>query len=232
MAADFSQYLSGLAEVEADILNNSVQFSYCNEQSFNVLRGEFPVLVSAPHSGGMIRNGQSKSPEIGTASVAILLHKILGVSAAYTTGKGKLDPCSVATCDFKDALFQLVQERPPSLVLDIHALHSLRPMDFDIGSMHGASLLGNDMLTNILKRQLSLNGLTLITENVYPATNEWSITRWAFNQKIPSLQCEINSGWLLYPGADRTQAERFHSLTTALRDAISDFIGCYRPVGS
>jgi hypothetical protein len=224
LTIELSQYLPRLLEIELGILNSSTQSAYNNEQSFNVLHGTLPIIISAPHSGGMIRNGKSKSPETGTASIAVLLHEILDVSAIYTTGQGKLDPASVPNCDFKSELSCLVRCAPPLLVLDIHALHSLRSMDCDLGSMHGKSLRRRSFFSEILKERLLTSGMEAVTENIYPATGRWTITQWAFEREIPSLQCEVNSRWLFYPGVDQSHLKRFECLMSAFCDSISDFI--------
>ncbi|RQN37250.1 N-formylglutamate amidohydrolase [Paraburkholderia tropica] len=206
-------------------MNSSAQLYFDNEQSFNVIRGSLPIIISAPHCGGMIRNGQAKSPEVGTASVALMLNAILGASVIYTTGMGKLDPASVPHCGFKDALTGLVEINPPLLLIDIHALHSLRSIDCDLGSMHGKSLLESSFFAESLKSHFRSSGLNPITENKYPATGPWTITRWGFERRIPSLQCEINSRWLIYPQAERSQFERFERLIFGICNSISQFVG-------
>jgi len=109
----------------------------------------------------------------------------------------------------------LIEEKRPRLVLDIHASHSDRPYDVDLGTMDGASLLGQPGLTRDLVAALRGEGLANISADFFSAKERQTITKFASAHGVPTIQLEINTTWL-EPSSGHLGAHRFAQLLQGL----------------
>ncbi|MCP4690983.1 MAG: hypothetical protein GY859_23230, partial [Desulfobacterales bacterium] len=113
------------------------------ENWFEVIEGPVPIIVTAPHATSPLRDGKLRfSDGGGTGALAIILHKMAGVSVIYTTYAGKSDPNYYDDNAFKEALGELIDRQDPVYLLDLHGSHAYRPYEIDFGVMDGRSLLG------------------------------------------------------------------------------------------
>lgn len=84
-----------------------------------------PVVFSAPHEAGHLRDGIPKRPEPGTGEMAFELASATGGSALCTLGEMNGDPNWDMDHEYRSILSSLA----PSLVFD---LHQMSPRGFDI----------------------------------------------------------------------------------------------------
>jgi LmbE family N-acetylglucosaminyl deacetylase len=133
----------------------------------------------------------------------------------YTIDASPSDPNFYDDNDFKKALGSLLERKKPRLLLDIHASHSHRPYDIDLGTMDGASLLGQEALRRDLIDILHGEGIANVSLDFFSAKKNQTITKFAAALGVPAIQLEINSTWL-HPSANDLDAHRFSQLLDAL----------------
>lgn len=181
-----------------------------------VLRGRCPLIVTAPHATEPWREGRYRfSDGAGTAALAVMLHRLGGVTALYTQYRTPSDPNFYDDNAFKATLAGLIETVEPVLVLDIHGSHESRPYEVDLGTMNGKSLLGCPSLVTDLTTLLHQAGIFNVSRNYFAAQKNRTITRFASARQVPTVQLEISSAFLR-PSEGGMMAERFARVLQAL----------------
>jgi hypothetical protein len=195
---------------------------------FVVLRGDVPVLVSAPHATKVFReNAWRFADGGGTAALAVQLHELNRVSVIHTVFRAPSDPNFYDDNDYKKTLGTLLQETGAKLVLDIHGSDSRRPYEIDIGTLDGKSLMGHREIQEDLIHALQARGIEAISSNFFAASKNHTVTRYCAEHGVVAMQLEINSDWL-DPAGGELAAHRF----AALLDALTDFLRSEAFVGA
>ena len=191
---------------------------------FEVVEGTVPVIVTAPHATRPFRNGKYRfSDGGGTAALAVAIGELTGATVMYTTYEGPSDPNYYDNNAFKGQLKQLIEKTKPKLVLDLHGSHPYRSYDIDIGTMNGASLLGEDALLDTLLARLRSEGIDSLSYNRFPAAKHQTITKFSSLQGVPAIQLEMNATWV-NPGSGNVEAQRFSKLLQALVRFIDESV--------
>jgi hypothetical protein len=186
------------------------------EPWFAVEEGDVAVLVTAPHVTRPFREGAYRFEDGGgTGALARALNRLTGASAVYTVDASPSDPNFYDDNEFKRTLDRLIGQKRPRFLLDIHASHSHRPYDVDLGTMDGGSLLGHTRLLSDLVDALRAEGIANLSLNYFSARQQQSITKFAAARGIPAIQLEINATWL-NPSHNDLAAYRFSQLLQAL----------------
>jgi hypothetical protein len=155
---------------------------------FEVVRGNVPIILSAPHATRVYReNAWRFGDGGGTAALALGLQSLSGVYVVHTTFRSPSDPNYYDDNDYKRALAQLMKESRARLVLDIHGSDELRPYDIDLGTMDGASLLGQTKLVDDLVATLRANGIEALSSNFFAASKNQTVTRFAAAHQVPAM---------------------------------------------
>jgi len=187
---------------------------------FKIIEGDIPIIITAPHATKAMRNGKLRfSDGGGTAALAHLLNALTGVTVMYSTYASPSDPNYYNDNAFKAKLKQLIIDKQPRLVLDIHASHAFRPYDIDFGTLHGRSIKGQDTLIPTLIEHLKIQGIDNFSANYFAASSQDTITKWAYQLGVPSIQLEINKTWLT-PDKGALYAQRFAQMLQGLADFI------------
>ena len=186
------------------------------EAWLRVLPGRSRVLVTAPHATAQTREGETKSADGGTGSLAVLLNALAGTPVLYTTRLSPSDPNYYDDNEFKRALARLLDERRPRVVLDLHASHTSRPYDVDFGTMRGTSLGSAPELLPRLASALRAEGLANFSQDYFAAARNRTVTRFVAARGVPAIQLEINGTWLLRSGARDVPRQRFAQLLQGL----------------
>ena len=203
-------------QIETEIDGQSDKIATEGTPWFNVIEGNVPIVVTAPHATKPFREGKYRfSDGGGTAALAKLLNKLTGVTVLYTTFSSPSDPNFYDDNSFKTSLGSLIEKRRPILLLDIHGSHSYRPYDVDLGTMGGKSLLGDEKLVMNLIDALRKEGLMNISYNYFGASKNRTVTKFASERGVPTIQLEINSTWIM-PSQNGLSAHRFAQLLQAM----------------
>jgi hypothetical protein len=186
------------------------------------------VIVTAPHATKVFRDGEYRFSDGGaTAGLAAALHSACGVTAMYTTYRSPSDPNYYDDNAFKRALGELIERLHPVLLIDIHASDPLRPYDVDLGTMNGASLLGNQKLIPQLVGVFKDEGLLSISSNRFAATKNQTITKYASARNVPAIQLEL-SATRVSPAGGALDAHRYAQTLEALVRFLSANGRCAR----
>jgi hypothetical protein len=183
---------------------------------FVVDEGDAPILVTAAHVTRPFREGAYRFEDGGgTGALARSLNRLTGASILYTVDASPSDPNYYDDNEFKQTLDRLIGQKHPRFLLDIHASSSHRPYEVDLGTMEGASLLGQPQLRADLVAALRAEGLANLSLDFFRAAKQQSITKFAAQHGVPAIQLEINSTWLR-PSDGDLAAHRFAQLLQAL----------------
>jgi hypothetical protein len=183
---------------------------------FIVKRGNSKVLVTAPHATCPTRNGKLRSfADSGTGSLAEMLHRLANATVIYTTFASPSDPNYYDDNEFKRAVAEIIAERPPLIVLDLHVSHWNRPYDLDVGTMNGRSLLGKERLLNRLLQELRKEGLRNFSSNYFAAKGAKTVTQFVSSKGVSCIQLEFSSTWTS-PARSDLHAHRYAQLLQAL----------------
>lgn len=183
---------------------------------FAIDEGDAPIVVTAPHVTRPFREGAYRFEDGGgTGAVARALNRLSGATALYTVDASPSDPNFYDDNEFKRTLERLLGTKHPRFLLDIHASHSHRPYDVDLGTMDGASLLGQPQMLNDLATALRAEGLANVSIDYFRAEKQQSDVKFAVAHGVPAIQLEINSTWL-QPSDSDLAAHRFAQLLQAL----------------
>ncbi|UCZ77709.1 hypothetical protein LHL03_11470 [Pectobacterium carotovorum] len=182
------------------------------EKWFNVILGQEPIIISAPHATEPFRDGKYRfSDGGGTAALAIMLGKLTGSTVIYTTKASPSDPNYYDNNDYKARLAELIKSQKPKLIIDIHGSHPYRPYDVDIGTMKGKSLLGKDELVTKLIASLRNEGISNYSNNYFAASKNETVTKFGAAHGVPTIQLEVNSVWMV-PSEGNYESHQFAQL--------------------
>ena len=158
------------------------------------LRGDAPILVTAPHATRHLRMNKQKQQEEYTGAISVILHSLTGAHALYTHWASKIDPNFYDDSPFKKKLTKIVRKFGIKYVLDLHGTRGQRAEDIYPGIGNNREfLIGNDSCLRKLKESANSNGLVLGGLNVFPASIQMTVTKFvATKLGIPAIQIEIN----------------------------------------
>jgi len=195
---------------------------------FEITRRTLPMIVTAPHATRPFREGEYRFADGGaTGALAATLHAICGITAVYTTYDSLSGPNFYDDNEFKASLAELITEVQPALLLDIHASHPYRPYDVDLGTMKGASVLGDALLVPALADSFAKQGILGISLDWFPASRNRTVIKFASARGVPSVQLEL-SKTRMNPGADDLAAHRYAQVIEALVALLSKRQLCTR----
>ena len=195
---------------------------------FVVHQGVSPAIVTAPHATRPFREGAYRfSDGPGTAAMARALHTICGVTVIHTTFDSPSDPNFYDDNEFKATLSRLIESVRPVVVLDIHASHPYRPYEVDVGTMNGASLLGQRHLLIQLVAALREEGIGNVSHNWFAASRNQTITKFASARGVPSMQLEFSTT-RIDPRIDDGAAHRFSQALQGLAEVLGKLGACAR----
>ena len=158
------------------------------------LRGEIPILVTAPHATRHVRMGIFKFQEEYTGALSVILHALTGSHALYTHWASNTDPNYYDDAPFKKKLQKVIKKFGIKFVLDLHGTRRDWKKDIYPGiGEDGEFLLGDNLYIHELERSAKLNKLTLGGLHIFPASRQMTVTKFvARNVGIPAMQIEIN----------------------------------------
>ncbi len=183
------------------------------------LRGEIPILVTAPHATRHLRMGKLKYQEEYTGMLSVILHTLTGSYALYTHWASGVDPNFYDDAPFKSKLLNVVRKFGIGFILDLHGTRREWSDDIYPGVGNNREFLfGNDFYLYKLQEASESNGLVLGGLYVFPASTQMTITKFvARNLEIPAMQIEINER-LRRPESNPSE---FKKLIRFLTDYIS-----------
>lgn len=158
------------------------------------IKGDFPLIITAPHSTVHKRMGKLKRQEFYTGSLSAMLHSLTGCHVLYTNRLMELDPNFYDESPFKRRLAEIIEENSIKCLIDLHGTGLER--DYEIYPGVGIDkefLLSHDNFLDELESHASINGISVGGLDVFPAAKQMTVTKYAARKfKVPSIQVEIN----------------------------------------
>lgn len=158
------------------------------------LRGDIPVLVTAPHATRHLRMETMKYQDRFTGPLAVIEHAITGCHALYTHWATRIDPNYYDNSPFKEAMRNIVEENGIKFVIDLHGARRESPEDIYPGiGVDREFLTQHPEIFEAFKNILSAEGLTPGSESVYKASVQMTVTKFAARQLgVAGMQLEIH----------------------------------------
>lgn len=109
------------------------------ERPYRCERGDFPVLISAPHGAAHTRNGRFKPEDEYTTGLARLIAAETGAHVIYATYLNPADPNWDRESAYKLCLHKIVERHKIQFVLDLHGMRNAYKIGLAVGTMNGRS---------------------------------------------------------------------------------------------
>lgn len=191
-----------MTEIELERFSVNDYRGLADAPPFDVVEGELPVMISAPHAVTQLREGKVKPSDDFTGAVALAVAKLAGCSAIVASRYDSCDPNwdPFERCAYKQALADTVRKLGISIVLDIHGVPSASPDAVEVGSADGATvaaLPGSDefaraFLQERLSAHLVKQGKTVSLNVRHAARGRNTVTHAIAREcGIVALQLEI-----------------------------------------
>ncbi|MGH7889473.1 MAG: hypothetical protein ACRENF_02860 [Thermodesulfobacteriota bacterium] len=173
------------------------------------LRGDIPVLVTAPHATTHVRIKMTKSYELYTGALSVTLHSLTGAHALYTHRMSNIDPNYYDDCPFKERLKSIINEQNIRFVIDIHGTGSGRPYDIFPGvGLEKEFLMGREFYLSKLHETAQRKKILIGSLDIFPAAKQMTVAKFAATKLgVPAMQIEINRS-LRQPQDNPTQFEK------------------------
>lgn len=163
-------------------------------KNFEVIDGNIPVLISAPHGVTQVRNGKHKVAEIGSLAVALQLQKETKSLMIAKTKNCFDDANWDELSPYKQKVLELVRRNNIRYVIDFHGLATKREMDVNLGTHLGHNIETNTGIFDDLIWQLRKNKFVVTIDNPFAGGSKTIAgnTKNTF-EDIWTLQIEINA---------------------------------------
>lgn len=112
------------------------------ESAIATIEGDYPVLLSAPHSCAHHRSGMMKVEEEFTAAIVMYLASSIGCSGIFLRRCCPDDPNWQPECEYKDRLAALAERCGAAFVIDLHGMINRHHCGLALGTMKGQSCPG------------------------------------------------------------------------------------------
>lgn len=189
-----------LVELENDILYK--EYADEHQPEYVHIKGNIPVLLSAPHGAVHTRDGKCKEEDEYTAGIARLIGTKTGAHVIYARRKSRTDPNADPAAPYKQSLRQIVQENKINFVLDLHGANKDKDFGIAIGTMHGKSCSKEErqiIVNTFEKYEISEGGnglLRLDVDRLFPGEGKdhrEPIINFCYQNSFPAVQIEINA---------------------------------------
>ena len=183
-----------------------------NQGDFHVLKGNIPVLVSAPHSVTQFRNGKPKTGEFRTGVIAQLLQENTGCYSLFKTKNMQDDANFDSFSPYREFAKKIVVDEKIEFLLDLHIMAPHRPYDIDLGTGRGKNIQGKTEIVNQVEKIFQSNCVKEVQiDHLFTAGYPHTVSAdLAESCNIFCLQIEMN--WQLL--------EEIHTLTTVVSSLI------------
>ena len=160
------------------------------------VKGEVPILISAPHSCVHERMGKPKRQELYTGALSVMLHSLTGCHATYANRVLKKDPNYYDDSSYKTKLGEIVKANDIKFLIDLHGTGSQKDHDVYPGvGVDEEFLLDSHDYLEELENAALLNEISIGSLDLFPAAKQMTVTKYAARVLgIPSVQLEINRG--------------------------------------
>lgn len=194
---------------------------YHTGDSFAIMSGDIPVILSAPHSVRHFREGKIKAHDFYTGTIVKLLHSLTKCHIIYSTTCESTDPNYDLDSKYKIRLLEYIKENNIKYCFDVHGMSINNPKIIDIGTSPTekeelkAFKSDNELFEQIYKILDSRFPDKIGINNMFKAGPRTITNFISENSGCKCLQFEINS---LYRWPD--DEAKFNSIIELLEEII------------
>lgn len=171
--------------------HNGLQTSSHNYQ---VLLGQIPVLISAPHTVNHVRDGIIKRQDGITGGIAEYLcqkFRTYGVIRTWNHGDDPNYGQDVVSMAYRNQIVQLVQEHNIKWVFDLHGIMWHWKIDVNLGINDGYNLSCDDRIVRQFLRFWPEEFVVKVDEP-YKAASPWTVSSYVHRKTgISCIQIEL-----------------------------------------
>lgn len=159
------------------------------------IKGDKPVLVTAPHATAHVRLGKFKRQEFFTGALAVILHSLTGCHVLYSSNLSEIDPNYYEESAFKKRLADIARRFDIRFLIDLHGTGTGRDSDIYPGiGRDKAFLLGGERYFDALQSAAEPYSISIGGQDVFPAAKQMTVTKFSARElRVPSMQLEIVS---------------------------------------
>ncbi|WP_108669425.1 hypothetical protein [Peribacillus acanthi] len=167
---------------------------HISANNFLILKGNLPVMVSAPHAVKQIRNGRVKQSESYTGVIAELLHENGSIHSIIKTRNNNDDANYDKNCLYKLELIKYIKNQNIKFLLDLHIMNESYKNSIEIATGYGENIQKNySVVDTIIKVAKSLGFNDFANDYHFKADNPNCVAAFVSKHcKIPAIQMEIN----------------------------------------
>lgn len=219
--------LEYMNQLEKEFTLNGYNGLKTQEESFKVLKGSVPVLVSCAHSIDQVRNGMLKPRELYSGALCKLIHERTNCHVIYKYHNDGIDDNFVLHTKYKQKIGKIIKDNNIKLLIDIHGMVGSKSKRFrgyyvELGTNNGRNLLDKTSLSEDFTRIFNDNGVNkVVTDKKFRASKCHTISRYvARTYKTPSIQIEISGD---FRNALNYEIDNIKKILNAF-DEIIDFV--------
>ncbi|SOC02595.1 hypothetical protein SAMN05880501_10370 [Ureibacillus xyleni] len=198
--------------------------NFPESSTFELIKGELPVILSSPHSVTHFREGKLKQGEFMTGAIVKVLQKKLNCFAITKTKNDFSDPNYDDIHPYKEAVKEIVTEHHLRFLMDLHIMSSKRPNAIEIGTGVGKNVFHNTKYEGIIKESFESKSIApvIIDELFTGGFKNTVCSDVSKSVGIPCIQIEIN--WrLLDLATENHQVQKvLDSLTTSIMKILKE----------
>lgn len=186
-------------KLEKEFTLNNYNGIKTEEESFKVLKGSVPILLSAPHSIDQLREGTIKHRELFSGTLCKLIQQSSDCYAIYKYHNDKIDDNFILHTRYKEEIGKIIKQEDIELVIDIHGMlgstsYKYRGYDIELGTDDGRNLLGKTHISKQMKNVFNKYGVEKVAiDKKFKASREYTIAKYVSkNFNTPAIQVEIS----------------------------------------
>lgn len=193
-------------------------------ESFEILKGELPIILSSPHSVTHFREGKIKQGEFMTGALVKILQKRLNCFAITKTKNDLTDPNYDGFHPYKEVIKKVVTEFNLKYLFDLHIMSSKRPSAIEIGTGNGKNVFNNPQYAGIIKESFESQNITpVIIDELFTGGFKNTVSSEVSKTVgIPCIQIEINWRLLDLASPNHQVQGVIDSLTNSILKILKD----------
>ncbi len=157
------------------------------------LKGDIPILITAPHSTTHRRKGKLKRFETFTAAIVTILHAKTKAHVLYSNSFQETDPNYYDDNSFKKEIEKIISNNEIKIGIDIHGTGEKRSHAIYPGMGANREFIRNkEEIAKTLEASFRSHGIEIGSEHLFPAYKQKTVSRYLYNSGIYALQIEIN----------------------------------------
>ena len=187
--------IKNIEQLNEKYLKNNLQGTKKEQLYFKIIKGNKPIILSAPHAVRQNSPDKIKAAEKYTGAIVEYLCKKTGAYGIVRTANLGDNPNSENEgygLKYKNAISQLIKENDIKCLIDFHGCKDTYGFDFDIGTSNKENINNKENYLKIIKTNLEKIGKVTIDER-FRANREVVISNYiSRNNKIACFQIEIS----------------------------------------